>query len=87
MSTGGHFTLELHFLGCQPPPKMVEYLHQVVRTMIYRCCFCGKPIAPESLFTLSVRKEGCETEQVLFCHETCLEHALYDAKELYLKCL
>ena len=52
--------------------------------MTYTCCFCGKPIE-EKPYTLTVSKEGCETEQVLCCHEACLEKALLDPKLLYLK--
>ena len=52
--------------------------------MTYKCCFCGKPIE-ECPYTLTVRKDGCETEQELYCHEACLEQALQDTKLLYLK--
>lgn len=52
--------------------------------MTYQCCFCGKPIE-ERLYTLTVTRENCETEQTLFCHEACLEAALKEP--LYLKCL
>ena len=52
--------------------------------MTYTCCFCGKPIE-EKPYTLTVSKEGCETEQVLCCHKVCLEKALLDPKLLYLK--
>ena len=54
--------------------------------MKYACCFCGKSIE-ETPYTLTVSKAGCETEQVLYCHEACLEKALSDPKLLYLKCL
>lgn len=54
--------------------------------MTYRCCFCGKPIV-ECPYTLTIRKDGCETEQELYCHEACLEQALLDPKDLYLKVL
>ena len=54
--------------------------------MTYACCFCGEPIE-EKPYTLIVSKEGCETEQMLSCHEACLEKALSDPKLLYLKCL
>ena len=54
--------------------------------MKYECCFCGASIE-ETPYTLTVSKEGCETEQVLYCHEACLEKALLDPKLLYLKCL
>ena len=54
--------------------------------MTYKCCFCGKPIE-ECPYTLTVRKDGCETEQELYCHEACLEQALLDPKDLYLKVL
>ena len=54
--------------------------------MKYACCFCGNPIE-ETPYTLTVSKEGCATEQVLCCHEACLEKALSDPKLLYLKCL
>ena len=49
-------------------------------------CFCGEPIE-EKPYTMTVSKEGCETEQVLCCHEACLEKVLSDPKLLYLKCL
>ena len=52
--------------------------------MTYTCCFCGKPIE-EKPYTLTVSKEGCETEQVLCCHEACLEKALLTPGLLYLK--
>ena len=52
--------------------------------MTYTCCFCGKPIE-EKPYTLTVSKEGCETEQVLCCHEVCLEKALLTPELLYLK--
>ena len=58
----------------------------MVNDMTYHCCFCGKPIE-EKPYTLIVSKEDCETEQVLCCHEACLEKALSDPKLLYLKCL
>ena len=54
--------------------------------MKYECCFCGASIE-ETSYTLTVSKEDCETEQVLHCHEACLEKALSDPKLLYLKCL
>ena len=54
--------------------------------MTYTCCFCGNPIE-ETPYTLTVSKEGCETEQVLCCHEACLEKSLSDPKLLYLKYL
>lgn len=54
--------------------------------MIYACCFCGNPIE-ETPYTLTVSKAGCETEQVLYCHEACLEKAFSGPKLLYLKCL
>ena len=54
--------------------------------MTYQCCFCGKPIE-ENPYTLTVSKEGCETEQTLFCHEACLESALCDSSTFYLKAL
>ena len=54
--------------------------------MMYKCCFCGKPIE-ECPYTLTVTKENCETSQELYCHETCLEQALQDPKDLYLKVL
>ena len=52
--------------------------------MIYACCFCGKSIK-EKPDILTVSKDGCETEQVLYCHEACLEKALFDPMLLYLK--
>ena len=52
--------------------------------MTYTCCFCGKPIE-ENPYTLTVSKADCETEQMLFCHEVCLEEVLNEP--LYLKCL
>ena len=54
--------------------------------MTYNCCFCGKPIE-ERPYTLTVTKENCETSQELYCHEACLEQALLDPKDLYLKVL
>ena len=54
--------------------------------MKYECCFCGNPIE-ETPYTLTVSKEGCKTEQTLYCHEACLEKALSDPRLLYLKCL
>ncbi len=57
----------------------------MVMYMTYNCCFCGKPIDPETLYTLTARKADCETEQELYCHEACLEQALLDPKCLYLK--
>lgn len=54
--------------------------------MTYVCCFCGEPIE-EKPYTLTVSKEGCATEQVLCCHEACLEKALLGPKLLHLKCL
>ena len=56
----------------------------MVIDMIYTCCFCGKPIE-ENPYTLTVTKGNCETEQALYCHEGCLEKALKDPKDLYLK--
>ena len=58
----------------------------MVNHMPQNCCFCGKPIEEKS-YVLTVSKEGCETEQTLFCHEACLEQALADPKLLYLKVL
>ena len=58
----------------------------MVITMTHICCFCGKPIA-EKPYTLTVSKENCQTEQTLYCHETCLEQALHDPKLLYLTVL
>lgn len=55
--------------------------------MEYCCCFCGKAIDPGSAYFLTVRKEGSEAEQELFCHEPCLERVLHDVKQLYMKCL
>ena len=54
--------------------------------MTYNCCFCGKSIE-ENPYTLTVSKENCETSQALYCHEACLESALRDPKDLYLKVL
>ena len=54
--------------------------------MTPQCCFCGQPIE-EAPYTLTITKEGCETEQALFCHEACLQAALRDPKDLYLKSL
>ena len=54
--------------------------------MIYNCCFCGKHIE-ETHYTLTVSKENCETKQDLYCHKACLERALKDPKNLYLKVL
>ena len=56
----------------------------MVNHMIHNCCFCGKPIE-ETPYTLTVSKENCETEQLLFCHEACLEKALCHPDFLYLK--
>lgn len=58
----------------------------MVITMTHICCFCGKPIT-EKPYTLTVSKENCQTEQTLYCHETCLEKALHDPKLLYLTAL
>ena len=58
----------------------------MVNDMTYHCCFCGKPIE-EMPYTLTVSKEGCETEQNLFCHEVCLQNALNTSGDLYLKYL
>ena len=58
----------------------------MVMQMTYNCCFCGKPIE-ESPYTLTVSKADCETEQELYCHEICLEAALKEPRDLYLKCL
>ena len=55
----------------------------MVNDMTYHCCFCGKPIEKKP-YTLTVTKEGCETEQTLYCHEGCLQAALHDPKTLYL---
>lgn len=52
--------------------------------MIYKCCFCGNSIE-ENLYTLTVSKDGCKTEQECYCHEVCLEKALKNPKDLYLK--
>ncbi|MBQ7229356.1 MAG: hypothetical protein IJX04_00440 [Oscillospiraceae bacterium] len=57
-----------------------------VMHMTYNCCFCGKPIE-ERPYTLTVTKENCETSQELYCHEVCLEQALREPKDLYLKVL
>lgn len=54
--------------------------------MIYSCCFCGKSI-DENPYTLTVCKDGCNTEQELYCHEKCLEQTLQYPKLLYLKYL
>lgn len=54
--------------------------------MTYRCCFCGKPIE-DHLYTLTVTREDCETEQTLYCHESCLQAALRDPGDLYLTVL
>ena len=69
--------------ACVPFPE--EPLNLVMH-MTYKCCFCGKPIE-ERPYTLTVRKDGCETEQELYCHEACLEQALREPKDLYLKVL
>ena len=61
-----------------------DELLNLVMHMTYRCCFCGKPIE-ERPYTLTVRKDGSESEQELYCHEVCLEQALRDTKLLYLK--
>lgn len=58
----------------------------MVMQMTYNCCFCGKPIE-EDPYTLTVSKDDCETEQELYCHEICLEAALKEPLDLYLKCL
>lgn len=55
--------------------------------MKHNCCFCGEPIEPDSLYTITIHKEYCETVQELYCHEACLEQKLHDPKTLYLKCL
>ena len=60
-------------------------LNMVVQ-MTYNCCFCGKPIE-EDPYTLTVSKVVCETEQELYCHEICLEAALKEPQDLYLRCL
>ena len=67
----------------QPAKKRIRFLRMVIH-MTYNCCFCGKPIE-EKPYTLTVSKEGCETEQELYCHEACLESALQEPKKLYLK--
>ena len=38
-------------------------------------------------YTLTVSKVVCETEQELYCHEICLEAALKEPQDLYLRCL
>ena len=58
----------------------------MVMHMTYNCCFCGKPIE-EPPYTLTVSKADCETEQVLYSHEICLEATLKQPQDLYLKYL
>ena len=71
--------------GTARVPFPDELLNLVIH-MTYKCCFCGKPIE-EYPYTLTVTKESCETSQELYCHEACLEQALRDPKDLYLKVL
>lgn len=68
----------------RPLPRKIQ-MPQMVMTMTYQCCFCGEPIEPGHLYTLTVHREGCGTGQELYCHEACLEAALHDPKDLYLK--
>ena len=56
------------------------------------CCFCGKEVLDSQGYTLTVKKESgvCDMDtrsQMLFCHESCLEHSLFKDTWLYLKFL
>lgn len=55
------------------------------------CCFCGKEIMDSQEYTLTVRKASEDDAdsrlQILFCHESCLEHSLFKETLLYLKFL
>lgn len=60
---------------------------QMVISMKHNCCICGQEIEEAEVYTLTIRKEGSETEQELYCHEQCLEKVLSDPGLLYLKYL
>ena len=77
---------DLHDIRLERHSGRSLHVLNMMTDMTYNCCFCGKPIE-EKPYTLTVSKEGCETEQTLYCHEACLEKALSDPKLLYLKCL
>ena len=58
---------------------------QMVMSMKHQCCICAQEIDESPVYTLTIRKEDCESEQEVFCHEACLEHVFADPKLLYLK--